>query len=285
MTGARFGKRRGSLGPSNAWMLAGVTFVIVVLVNLPIITMFLNSLRSTAEILSGESLIPTNPTLANYAYVLERSKFGQFFLNSVVMAGGATVMSIIAAAFAGYALSRFRFRLIQAYGGALYLIQMFPVILALIPLFVLFSTLHLINTYVSVIVLYTAGALPFATWMFKAFFDGIPRELEESAEIDGASRFQAFVHVVLPLAAPATAAIAIFSFLFAYNEYLVASVLLRGEELFTIPVGIRTFMQQYSSDWGSLMAASTMAMIPTFVLFLLVQRYVMYGAIGSGVKG
>ena len=121
--------------------------------------------------------------------------------------------------------------------------------------------------------------------MFRAFYDGIPQDLEEAATIDGASRLQAFLLVVLPLAGPAIAAVAIFAFLFSYNEYLVAAIFLRREDLYTIPIGIQAFQEQYGTDWGSLMAASTMAMLPTFILFLFVQRYMMYGAIGSGVKG
>jgi ABC-type spermidine/putrescine transport system permease subunit II len=112
-----------------------------------------------------------------------------------------------------------------------------------------------------------------------------PRDLEEAAAIDGASRLQAFGLVVLPLAGPAIAAVAIFAFLFSYNEYLVAAIFLRREDLFTIPLGIQQFTQQYGTDWGSLMASATMAMLPTFVLFLFIQKYMMYGAIGSGVKG
>jgi len=271
--------------PLIRWSLFGLACLLVLVIDMPIISLILNSFRSTSEILSSTSLLPEAPSLENYAYVAERTAFFQYLLNSLIMAGGGMALSILAATLAGYVLSRFRTPLFGAYGTGLFLVQMFPILLALIPLFILFRNLNLVNTYYSVIILYTVAQLPFATAMFRAFFDGIPNDLEEAAKIDGANRLQSFGLVVLPLAGPAIAAVAIFAFLFSYNEYLVASVFLRRESLYTIPVGIQQFMQQYSTDWGSLMAAATMAMLPTFVLFLFIQKYMMYGAIGSGVKG
>lgn len=271
--------------PLVRWSLFALMALLVIVIDMPIISLILNSFRSTSEILSSTSLVPEAPSLVNYIYVAERTSFFQYLLNSLIMAGGGMALSILAATLAGYVLSRFRSRIFAAYGTGLFLVQMFPILLALIPLFILFRTLNLVNTYYSVIILYTVAQLPFATSMFRAFFDGIPNDLEEAAKIDGANRLQAFWLVVLPLAGPAIAAVAIFAFLFSYNEYLIASVFLRRETLFTIPVGIQQFMQQYSTDWGSLMAAATLAMLPTFVLFLFIQKYMMYGAIGSGVKG
>jgi len=271
--------------PLVRWSLFGVMCVLVIAIDLPIITMILNSFRSTEEILSSNTIVPKAPSLVNYLYVSERTSFWRYLINSLIMAGGGMALSIVAATLAGYVLSRFRSRVLSAYTRGLFLVQMFPILLALIPLFILFRTLNLVNTYYSVIILYTVAQLPFATSLFRSFFDGIPHDLEEAAKIDGASRLQAFGLVVLPLAGPAIAAVAIFAFLFSYNEYLVAAVFLRREDLFTIPLGIQQFTQQYGTDWGSLMAAATMAMLPTFVLFLFIQKYMMYGAIGSGVKG
>jgi ABC-type glycerol-3-phosphate transport system permease component len=267
------------------WGLFGLMCAIVVVIDLPIITLILNSFRSTEQILSSTTIIPTHPSLVNYAYVAQRTSFFLYLRNSAIMAGGGMVASIVAATLAGYALSRFRSAALSGYTRLLILLQMFPILLALIPLFILFRTLGLVNTYFSVLILYTVGQLPFATLMFRAFFNGIPRDLEEAAQIDGASRLHSFGLVVLPLAGPAIAAVAIFAFLFSYNEYLIASIFLRSQTLYTVPVGIQQFMQQYATDWGSLMASATMAMLPTFVLFLLIQKYMTYGAIGSGLKG
>lgn len=267
------------------WSLFGLMLIIIIIVNMPIISMILNSFRSTEDILAATTLIPEKPSLVNYINVSSRTSFWQYFINSITVAGGGMLLSILAATVAGYALSRYRSPVLTGYKNGLFMIQMFPIFLALIPLFILFRIAGLINTYYSVIILYTVGQLPFATTMFRAFFDGIPKDLEEAAHIDGATRLQGFALVVLPLAGPAIAAVAIFTFLFSYNEYLIASIFLRNDSYYTIPVGIQQFMQQYSTDWGSLMAAATMAMLPTFVLFLFVQKYMMYGAIGSGVKG
>lgn len=267
------------------WGLFFLTLAIVILVNLPIITMALNSLRTTEEILSERSLIPQNPSLINYQYVSNRTQFWTFFRNSIIVAFTGTAICIAAASLAGYALSRFRIVVTTGYSRLLLMIQMFPIILALIPLFILFKNLGLINTYFSVIIIYTVAQLPFATWMFRSFFDSIPIDLEEAAQIDGCSRLQAFRYVVLPLCAAAFAAVTIFAFLFNYNEYLIANIFLRNEATMTVPVGIQMFMQQYGTDIGNLAAAATLAMIPTFIMFLFVQKYMLYTAVGGAVKG
>jgi ABC-type glycerol-3-phosphate transport system permease component len=270
---------------ANRWLLSALLAAIVLLVNLPILAMILNSLKPTAEILSGGRLLPEALSLANYRYLTERTPFWTYFANSFAIALGGTALTIVAAALAGYSLSRYRSAGATGFSRLLLMVQMFPLILSLIPLFILFRNLGLVNTRTSVILIYTVVHLPFATWMFKAFFDAIPRELEEAAMIDGATRLAAFWRVVLRLSGPGVAAVTIFSFLFSYNEYLIASIFLRDEDRMTIPVGIQMFMQQFQTDWGSLMAASTLAMLPTFVLFLFVQKYMVYGAVAGAVKG
>ena len=281
---ASVGRRRARRRQGRNWGLCALLAAIVVLVNLPIISMILNSFKRTEEILAG-GLAPRALSLTNYRYLTERTPFWTYFGNSIFIGLAGTLLGIIAAALAGYSLSRYRSPAITGYSRLLLMVQMFPLILTLIPLFILFRGLGLVNTRTSVILLYTVVHLPFATWMFKAFFDAIPRELEEAAQIDGASRLQAFWRIVLRLSGPGVAAVTIFSFLFSYNEFLIASVFLRDEDKMTIPVGIQMFMQQYATDWGSLMAAATLAMLPTFVFFLLVRRYMVYGAVAGAVKG
>ena len=269
----------------SRWLTVALLVLITFVVNYPIITMVLNSLRTTDEILSSSSIIPEHVTLQNYINLNSRTSYWTFFRNSLIVAGVQTVLSIILASMAGYALSRFRSPILRGYSRLLLMAQMFPLIMALIPLFILFRNLGLVDTYWSVILLYTTANLPFATWMFRAFFDSIPRELEEAAQVDGCSRMGVFTRVVLPLSGPGTAAVAIFTFLFSYNEYLIASIFLRDTSKMTIPVGIQLFQQQYTSDWGSLMASATLAMLPTLVLFPFVQRYMIYGAVAGSVKG
>jgi ABC-type glycerol-3-phosphate transport system permease component len=186
---------------------------------------------------------------------------------------------------AGYALSRFRNRLLDVYSAGLFALQMFPIILALIPLFLIFRPLGLIDHPFSVIIVYGVVNLPFATWMARSYFDTIPRELEEAALIDGCGHFTAFYRIVLPLSGPGLAAVTIFAFLLAYNEFFVANIFLRSTQAMTLPVGIRVFLQQFSTDWGSLMAAATATMLPTLILFLFVQKFITHGAVAGGVKG
>ena len=267
------------------WLLLVVGLVVVFIVDFPILTVALNSFRTTESILSSASILPTQPTLVNYIYINSRTSFWTFLLNSSIVALASTLLSIVLAALAGFAMSRFKLRVLTGYNQTLSIVQMFPLILAIIPLFILFRNLNLVNNYIPVILVYTVTQLPFATWMLRAYFDSIPRELDEAAIVDGASPLRAFVQIILPLTLPGVAAVAIFSFLFSYNEFFISSVFLRDETRMTIPVGIQSFMQQYGTDWGSLMAAATLGMVPTLILFFLIQRFMISGATAGAVKG
>jgi len=268
------------------WLLTLLMLLLVLIFDYPIFAIFLNGFRSTAEILSTTSIIPQHPTLDNFAYLSARTNFWGFFISSLIVAGLGTVVSIICAGAAGYTLSRYhKLRFVSNYSRALMLVQMFPLILALIPLFIIFKDAGLVNTYWSVILVYTVLNLPFATWMFEGFFDAIPRELEEAAFVDGSSRIGTLRRIVLPLSGPGTAAVTIFTFLLCYNEFLIASIFLRDPDTMTIPVGIQMFMAQYSTDWGSLMAAASLASLPTIIFFLFVQKYMVQGVVAGAVKG
>jgi ABC-type glycerol-3-phosphate transport system permease component len=262
-----------------------IVLAVALAINCPIIFMVLNSFQTTEQMLASTNIMPEHYTLANYAFLLARTPYVTFFFNSGLIAIASTILTLIAAGLAGYALSRWHGTMLATYSRALLMVQMFPIIMALIPLFIIFKALGLINSPLSVILVYAAVHLPFATWMFRAFFDTIPKELEEAALVDGCSRLRAFYGIVLPLSGPGLAAVAIFSFLFSYNEFFVASVFLRDDTVMTIPVGVQMFMQQYATDWGSLMAAATLTMVPTFIFFMFVQKYMVYGGIAGGVKG
>ena len=262
-----------------------VAIVLAMLINAPILLMLVNSFRTTDEMMASRSLLPAHVTWANYTFLFARTSFPRFLLNTALIGTVATVLTLIGAGLAGYALSRWRGRLLGGYARALLCVQMFPIVMALIPLFIVFRILGLIDSPLSVILVYAAVHLPFATWMFRSFIDAIPRELDEAALVDGCTRLAAFVRVVLPLAGPGTAAVTMFSLLFSYNEFFVASTFLRDESAMTVPVGVQMFMGQYATDWGSLMAAATATMVPAFLFFLFVQKYVASGAIEGGVKG
>ena len=273
--------RAGTIGQPLKFCLL---LIITLLVNLPIITMILNSLQTNEALLTSSAVIPHQVTLINYVNLFSQTSFFTFFRNSLIVGGVSTAASILIGAFAGYALSRFRAPLLNTYATSMLLLQMFPIIMVVIPLFLTFKTLGLINTYWSAILIYISAQLPFATWLYRGFFGSIPRELEEAAWIDGCSRLQGFVRIVLRVSTPGVAAVAIFSFLLAWNDYLVASVFLNQESVMTVPVGIQMFIQQYASQWASLMAASTVAMVPVFIFFLFVQRYMIQGMTAGAVK-
>lgn len=267
------------------WLFLMLGLAIVLIVDFPILTVALNSFRTTENILSSQNILPTEPTLANYFYINTRTHFWTFLFNSGLVAFGSTALGILLASLAGFAMSRFRARLLGTYNQALLIVQMFPLILAIIPLFVFFRQLDMVNNFVPVMLVYTVTQLPFSTWMLRSYFDSIPRELDEAAKVDGCSPLRGFTQIILPLATPGIAAVAIFSFLFSYNEFFISSIFLRDENRMTMPVGIQSFMQQYSSDWGSLMASATLAMVPTLILFLFIQKYLISGAITGAVKG
>jgi ABC-type glycerol-3-phosphate transport system permease component len=267
------------------WGLLLLGLAIVFIIDFPILTVVLNSFRTTDSILSSRSILPTEPTLTNYFYINTRTHFWTFLLNSGIVALASTVLGIVLAALAGFAMSRFRVRVLGIYNQALLIVQMFPLVLAIIPLFIFFRRLDMVNNFIPVVLVYTVTQLPFATWMLRSYFDSVPKELDEAARVDGCSRLRGFVQIVLPLSAPGIAAVAIFSFLFSYNEFFISSVFLRDENRMTMPVGIQSFMQQYSTDWGSLMASAALGMVPTLILFLLIQKYMISGATAGAVKG
>ena len=271
--------------PKRKWFFLLMGLVIVFIVHFPILTVALNSFRTTENILSSRSIIPTQPTLANYVYINTRTHFWVFLINSAIVALASTMTGIVLASLAGFAMSRFKGRVLSGYDQALLLVQMFPLILAIIPLFIFFRSLNMVNNYIPVILVYTVTQLPFATWMLRSYFDSIPKELDEAATVDGASPLRVFGQIILPLTLPGIVAVAIFSFLFSYNEFFISSVFLRDESRMTIPVGIQSFMQQYGTDWGSLMASATLAMVPTLILFLFIQKFMISGATAGAVKG
>jgi ABC-type glycerol-3-phosphate transport system permease component len=263
----------------------GVLIVALVIVDLPVFLVMANGFKSPEEIASSYSFLPRDPTLLNFQELLEDGSFFQYAVNSLIIATFGTLAAMIPAVLAGYAISRYRTRAVSLYSRSILIVQMLPIVLMLVPMFLVIKGLGLLNTHLSVIILYAALLLPFATWVARSFFDKVPRDIEEAAWIDGCSRIQALRHVIVPLASPAVASIAIFSFIAAWNEYLLASLFLRDDSVMTVPVGVQRFMEQYSTDWGSLMAASTLAMLPSIAVFVLFQRYFVAGALSGGVKG
>jgi ABC-type glycerol-3-phosphate transport system permease component len=271
------------------FVINGLVYILLIifvfLINLPTLSMVGTALKSRQEALSSSALLPREFHFENFIYVLGRTTFSRNLLNSFLVAIIVTLSCIIVSSLAGYAISRFKSRFMSMYSTLLLVLQMFPGVLLLIPLFVIYKSLGLIDNTWSVILSYTTMNLPFSIWMLKGFFDTIPFELEESAMIDGSSQFRAYYSIVLPISMPGISTVGIFTFINAWNEYMLASIFLRSDEVQTLTVGLEKFVLQYSSDWASLMAASTIATIPTLIFLLFAQRYLIEGLTAGAVKG
>ena len=225
----------------------------------------------------GVRLWPSALSLESFAKVITASDFPVFFKNSVIVAGGTALAVTIAASLAGYAFSRFAFRGKAAIVLLMLLTQMFPIVMLIAPIYRLMTPLGLTDTLTGLIITYTAFNTPFATFLMQSFFQAIPKELEESGMIDGCTRFQALRKLIIPLTLPGMAATLGFVFTAAWSELLFSLMLINSEENMTFPVGLLTFIGKFSVDWGQMMAAATLALVPACIFFALIQRYLVQG--------
>ncbi len=228
---------------------------------------------------------PAQVSLRNFVEVMTEQPFGRWLLNSVIVSLLTTALGVFLACTAAYAFSRFRFP--GRDGGMLAFLvsQMFPGTLMLIPLFIIIvKWLGLGNTFWGLIIVYATTAIPFCVWMLKGYFDTIPVDIEESARIDGASPQTIFFRIILPLAKPAIAITALFSFMTAWNEFILASVFMESETNYTAPVGLRFFVGGFSSQWGFFAAGSVIVSLPVVILFMYLQKYLVSGLTAGSVK-
>lgn len=233
----------------------------------------------------GVRMWPSRATWDHYRFVIENSAFPTFFKNSVIVAGSTALAVTVLSSLSGYALSRFRFKGKYWIVALMLITQMFPLVMLVAPIFKMLSPLGLTNSLTGLVIVYTAFNVPFATFLMQSFFDGIPKDLEEAAMIDGASRFTAFRQIILPLTLPGIAATLGFVFTAAWSELLFALMLISGNQSATFPVGLLTFVSKFSVDFGQMMAAGVLALIPACLFFLLIQRYLVQGLTAGAVKG
>lgn len=244
------------------------------------------SLRPGDRLLSTSlALIPQDATLTNYYKVIFEKKFLLWLWNSLVITSSTAIIGVILAATSAYAFSRWRF---PGRGPALIFLlttQMIPAAMMIVPIYILAVRLGLINTYRGLVLAYCVSSVPFSIWILKGYYDTIPPDLEEAALIDGASRLSAFYRIILPLSTPALAIVFLFSFMTAWNDWLLARVMLQKEELLVWTQGLQRMQGQFQTEWGAFAAASILVAIPVMALFLYSSKWLVSGLTLGAVKG
>lgn len=229
---------------------------------------------------------PENSSWSNFTSVFRDQPFTRWLLNSAIVSAATTVLGVFLACTAGYAFSRFRFPGRRVGLMSFLVSQMFPGVLMLIPLYIIIvKWLGLSSSRIGLVLVYATTAIPFCVWMLKGYFDTIPKELEESAIMDGASTAVIFYKIILPLAKPAVAVTALFAFMTGWNEFILAATFMDKEVMYTAPVGLRFFVGGFSQQWGYFAAGSIIVSIPVVILFLFLQKYLVSGLTAGAVKG
>ncbi|MGE3630349.1 MAG: sugar ABC transporter permease [Sandaracinaceae bacterium] len=271
----------------HAVLLAAVAFALY-----PVLFVISLALSPTDAPEASALPIPSSPSLVHFEEVVSRTDadgrwlFARQLVNSLLIALSTALVAIGIATPAAYALARFDFVGARAGTRALLWTQMFPGVAAAIPLYLLLDALHLLDTRGGLVLVYATSAVPFAIFQLRGAFEGIPKELEEAAMVDGATRFGAFVRVVLPAARPALAITALFAFMTAWNEFILAATFLTSDEaLYTLPVVLQRYVGEYDAQWGAFAAGAIVVSVPVMILFYVLQRSLVGGLTSGGVKG
>jgi multiple sugar transport system permease protein len=228
--------------------------------------------------------LPVNPTTENFVTAWTNVGFATFFKNSLIVGVSTVLVVLVCSTLSGYALSRYQFKGKRSFMIMLLCTQFIPRAMMIIPLFVIFKNLGLISNPLSLIITYTAIEIPFTTILMSGFISNVPKELEEAAMIDGCSKLQSLRHVVFPLLLPGIVATGVFTFIYTWNEFLIALMLTNQQSKFTLPVGLSTMMGEFSINYGALAAGSVIALIPAVILFAYAQKHLVNG-MGGAVKG
>lgn len=275
----RLSRRRARVLRKLALLL--VSLLILAPFLFPFAWMVMGSLKTQIEFTAYPPVWTFSPTLDNYQQVLTSGNFGWYTLNSTIIAGAATILSLLVGLPAAYVVARYRR---SGLGVLLLVARMAPLVAFLIPLFVMYVKLHLVDTYAGLIAAHILVTLPLVVWMMVGFIEALPREIEEAARIDGAGMMSVLWRIVVPLTAPGTAAASILSFIFSWNNFLV-SVVLSGSQTEPLTAAIFNYLGYESINWGPLCAAAAIVTVPVLVLGLVVQRYIVSGLVTGSVNG
>jgi N,N'-diacetylchitobiose transport system permease protein len=269
----------------NAWNVVGVAIFVVMI--FPVFWMISTAFKSDDQINAlTPTWFPLHPTLKHFRDALAKPYFWDDVKNSVIVVLVTVTIAMVLAFLAAVALSKYRFTGRKLFIVLVIGVQMLPGAGLIIPLYVVLARYHEVNTLTGVILVYLTGVLPFSVWTLRGFILGIPKDLEEAAMVDGSTRLGAFARILLPLVAPGLVATSVFAFITSWNEYIFARVLLNDGSKQTITVWLSYFLgTSRQTDWGALMAASTLTAIPVVVFFLLIQRRIAFGLTAGAVRG
>ena len=259
--------------------------LIIIIFFFPFFWIITSSFKSPEEIIAtSTTIIPRSFTLEHYNKILFNSDFFIYLKNSLIVSFSSMVISIILSVSAAYGLHKLKFYGNKFVEYSLLVTYAFPGVILLVPIYLLFAKVNLLNSYFALIIVNVLFATPFAVWMLKAFFKLIPNEIEEAAYIDGASRYVVISRIIVPLAAPGIASVAIFCFIISWTEYLFASILISSDDLKTLPVGLAGIVGQYQIDWGFLLSGAVLASLPVIFLFVFIGKYFVSGLTEGAVK-
>ena len=267
----------------------GATYLVLTLftgiVLFPLVAMVFGSFKSQFEFYANPWGVPSTLNWDNYSYAWNMAQIPRFLLNSSIVAAGTVCLTLLLASAAAYGFSSFQFRGSRPIFLLFVLLLIIPVPVTIIPLYVIVVRLHLVDTYLALMLPYTSGSLPLAIFLLRASFQAIPQEITSAARIDGCSYFGAYVRIVLPLAKPGLATVTILTFIGSWNEFFLALIFIRDPALMTLPLGLRTFMVQYGTQWTYLFAALTLSLAPIVVVYVALQRQFTSGLASGALAG
>ncbi|ELZ61327.1 MULTISPECIES: carbohydrate ABC transporter permease [unclassified Haloferax] len=268
---------------AGVYAVLGLYFIFLLL---PVAYMLLVTFTSQ-EFLYSTQLIPSlgDFTIQNYLIVLQTGAFQGYFVNSVVIAVSTTALTLVVGTLAAYSLSRFEFPGRQSILLSFLATQMLPLVLILIPFFLLMFSLNLIDSYLGIVIAHSVGGIPLGTWLLKGYFDDIPTSLDEAAKMDGCSRLDILWRIIVPLSLPGIAVAGFYTFILSWNDYLLVSILSQTAATRTLPFGLQLFQSQNTVAWELLLTAATITIVPVVVLFAFVQSYIVEGLASGGMKG